>query len=308
MIDIRKLANRAAMSPIGRKLGKHAPAIFTGLGIVGMIGGTVLACKATVDTIYILDEWELDKLDYEEALSNDMEPEEAEELRKEYKADGRKVTVEVAKKYIPAVVVDVASIGCLVGGSRIAHKRLLTMTGIATSTAANFASYRNRVRQAEGEEKDLLYLKGGAEHEVEEKTVTKKGKEKTVSKKVVIPNPDEHGQYSFQFKRGDAGWNSNPEYNLYYLQNMENTLNRKFRQQGYLFLNQVYDELGIRDADGKWLMTQEGQVVGWFDDGVENKRISFGIDYKAGLTPWNWDGDDHIWIEPNVDGVIIDKI
>lgn len=301
----------AKMGPMGTKLSKHAPAIFTGVGIVGMIGGTVLACKATKDAVYILDWYETDKNEAEESMEIASE-EEKKDISDSLKQQGKEVTKAVVKSYIPAVAVDVVSIGCLVQGHRIASKRLLTMTGIAANTAAQFAAYRNRVRQSEnGEELDQLYLKGGVEKTVTEEKTTKKGNVKKVEKKVTVPNPDEHGKYAFQLKLGDGYFNKNPEIMFYSLQNLERDLTRRLRHSKKgIVLNDIYEEMKIRDKDGAIRFDQEGMIVGWVDDGTD-KEISFGIDYDFVLkeiAPWNWNGDDYLWIEPNVDGVIIDKI
>lgn len=286
----------AKMGPKGMKLYKHAPAILTGVGIVGMVGGTVLACKATMKTSDILDEWELMNAFGSDDLSED-----------EVRHESNKMVADIVKSYIPTVVVDVVSIGCIVGGAQMSHKRLLTAGSIAATTAANFASYRNRVRESEGEEKDLIYLNGGVESEVVERKTTKKGNVKEVKKKVVIPDPNGRDQYAFQFKKGDAGWHADPQNTLFFMQNVERTLNRRLKTQGYVFLHELYDELGIRD-NGVWYVTAYGQTCGWFDDGTEDKWISLGVDYESEIVPWNWNNEDYIWIMPNVDGYILDKI
>ena len=290
---------------VGLKLSKHSPMIFTGVGIAGMVGGTVLACVGTRKFIEASDDIEARKALVHYMLDeNECDEEERPELYSEIKDLDKMVIKEAVKAYAPTVILEGVSVASILWGSHISHKRLVTMTGIATSTAAQFAEYRARVKAMDGENKDQLYLKGEVEKEVEETKITKSGKERTVKKKVKIPNPDGHSQYAVQFKPGDAGWSYNPEYNLYFIQNVEKNLDRTFKMQGYLFLNQVYDELGIRDTDGKWLWTQEGQVVGWFDDGTEDKHISFGIDYTYPAMGYA----DYVWIDPNVDGVIIDKI
>lgn len=300
------------MGPVGSKLSKHAPAIFTGVGIVGMIGGTILACKATKDSVYILDWYEVEKDECEECIAKEEDEALKAEKQSYLKKLGRETTVEVVKSYIPAVAVDVVSIGCLVQGHRIASKRLLTMTGIAANTAAQFAAYRDRVRRSEnGEELDQLYLKGGVTKEIEVEKETKKGNVKKVVKEITVPNPDEHPKYSFQLKFGDGYFNKNPEIMFYTLQNLEKDLTRRLRySKKGIVLNDLYEEMKIKDENGAIRFDQEGMIVGWIDDGTD-KEISFGIDYDFVLkeiAPWNWNGDDYLWIEPNVDGVILDRV
>lgn len=316
VVKLSALAGKArnALGPVGVKLSKHAPAIFTGVGILGMVGGTILACMATRKVVEFANDCDVERAIINQILDDpscDISPykhdeftaEDSIEMHDELKEIDREFIKYTAKSYLPVVIVDGLSIASILFGSHISHKRLITMTGIAASSAAQLAEYRARVKELEGADADQRFLKGEIETEIEEKKETKTGKERTVKKKIRIPNPDEHGEYAFQFKPGDAGWSYNPEYNLYYLQAAEKKLNRHFKQQGYLFLNQVYDELGIRE-DGKWKWTQEGQVIGWFDDETEEKSISFGIDYTVPAYGYA----DYIWIEPNLDGIIIDKI
>ena len=107
---------------------------------------------------------------------------------------------------------------------------------------------------------------------------------------------DDCSQYARFFDDRCPGWSENPEYNIMFLKQQQNYLNAKLRNQGYLFLNDVYNQLGIP-------ITAAGQCVGWLydeDNPVGDNFVDFGTNIFRG-------GRD-ILLDFNVDGMIIDKI
>lgn len=84
----------------------------------------------------------------------------------------------------------------------------------------------------------------------------------------------------------------------------ESLAQQKLECDGYLFLNDVYDMLDLPK-------TKAGQVVGWIFD-PEDHSIDSHVDLNI-FRPVNYQTingyeSDGIWIDPNVDGVIIDKV
>lgn len=79
-------------------------------------------------------------------------------------------------------------------------------------------------------------------------------------KKVEKPDVHEVSRYARWFDRDSNVYDpSGSEYNLYFLKHQQDYANDKLRHRGYLFLNEVYDMLGIP-------RTKTGQVVGWVYD------------------------------------------
>lgn len=75
-----------------------------------------------------------------------------------------------------------------------------------------------------------------------------------------IPVEEAVSIYARYADEGWAGtWTKDPEANLMFLKMQEMYLTDKLRSQGYLFLNEVYDALGIP-------RTKVGQCVGWVYD------------------------------------------
>ena len=91
-----------------------------------------------------------------------------------------------------------------------------------------------------------------------------------------------------------------------YLRRQQDWANEKLKQKGHLFLNEVYDMLGIN-------RTRAGQVVGWIYDENNDKGdnfVDFGIyDINSERKRAFVNGDERsILLDFNVDGVIYDKI
>ena len=87
---------------------------------------------------------------------------------------------------------------------------------------------------------------------------------------------------------------------------MQDAANRKLRKKGYLFLNDVYDMLGVPN-------TYIGQFAGWVWDPA-NPQIDSYVDFGLydEMNPQKvafLQGDEYsIVLDFNVDGNIIDKV
>ena len=94
-------------------------------------------------------------------------------------------------------------------------------------------------------------------------------KTKKVKKEVKVVDDNNFGPYSRFFDESCYEWDKNPEYNLTFLTQMENQMNNQLRAKGHLYLNEVYDALGMERS-------KAGQVVGWlYDPNNENLHNLF---------------------------------
>ena len=127
-------------------------------------------------------------------------------------------------------------------------------------------------------------------------------------KKLLVGTKEEHETYASNYARffddGCPGWSNDPEYNLSYLKQQEHWCNEMLQKKGYLFLNDVYDILGIP-------RTRAGQIVGWIYDEknpIGDNYVSFNI-YNI---PSNEDFVNGYkktcLLDFNVDGEILSKI
>ena len=134
------------------------------------------------------------------------------------------------------------------------------------------------------------------------------GEEKTVKEVVRVADggPNFYSDYAKCFDDGCTGWTKNGEMKLMFLRRELDWANERLKARGYLFLNEVYESLGIP-------RTKAGQVVGWVYD-EKNPRgdnyVDFGIyniyDEKARDFVNGYERS--IWLDFNVDGNILDLI
>ena len=134
----------------------------------------------------------------------------------------------------------------------------------------------------------------------------KTGKEKVEKKTINIADPNEFSDYARFFDDGCTGWTKDPEYNLMFLKDQQRYANDLLKSKGYLFLNDVYDMLGIPRS-------KAGQCVGWIYDEkypVGDNFVDFGIydinnekarDFVNGC-------ERTILLAFNVDGDILDML
>lgn len=295
----------------GLKLKKHSPEILVGVGIVGVVSSTIMACKATTKLDEVLAEPK-DKIEkIHELMENpDMVPE-----GKEYtEEDGKKdltimytqSAIKVIRLYAPAVALGTLSIAAILGGHHILRKRNVALAAAYATIDKSFKDYRGRVIERFGAEldKELKYNIKAAE--VEETVVDEKGKEKKVKKTVNVADPNVYSEYAKFFDESCPGFTKDPEYNLMFLKDQQRYANDLLKAKGYLFLNDVYEMLGIQ-------RTQAGQIVGWIYDEknpIGDNFVDFGIYdlHKEANRDFVNGYERVILLDFNVDGDILDMI
>lgn len=274
---------------------KNAPRILFGTGVVGMVGSTVLACRATLKLSEVLDQTESDL-----HIAHSME-------HPDYSETDRKKDIAIiytrgigsaVKLYAPSVLIGAASIGCLTKSHNLLQERNLALTAAYAAMDGAFTRYRERVIAKYGEEEDRNFRFESEEVDViDEET----GKVTTVRRAV-----DGVGSVYARFfdEYSSRSWSPDPDINLLFLRCQQNYANDRLRIRGHVFLNEVYEMLGLSH-------TKEGAIVGWrYRKDSGDDEIDFGI----------WDGtkevindffngrEGSILLDFNVDGVIYDKL
>lgn len=288
------------------QLQKASPDIFMILGIGGMIGGTVLACIATVnakekiqknqETIEILDHtYDVLKGNYSK-----------EDHDHDVLVVNAKTVGEVAMMYAPAVGLQLLSATAILASHHIMKDRNLGLVAALATVSQGFQDYRKGVTEKYGKEVDDQ-LRNHTETKVFEETSTdENGKVKKVKKKVDVSTLPNGSPYAKFFDSGCNGWCDDPEYNKAFLLMQQGQATDKLRAEGYLFLNDVYEMLGIP-------RTREGQIVGWVykkDNPVGDNYVDFGIfrTNRENNTNFVNGYEPTIILDFNVDGPILDLI
>lgn len=309
--EIMTKVNRT-FGKVGFKLKKHSPEILAVTGTIGVITSAVMACRATTKLSSILDESKKEvKLIKFAAENPDQLGVEVEYSKEDGKNDLRisyaNTAVQIVKLYAPSVILGTLSITAMLTSNNILRKRNIALAAAYTAVDKGFKEYRSRVVERFGEELDKELRYNIKAKEIEETVVDEKtGKEKKVKKTVNAVDPSTYSVYARFYDDGCNGWTKNPEDNLYFLKCQENYANDILKTRGHLFLNEVYDMLGIP-------RTQAGQIVGWIYDEKEpigDNFVDFGI-----LDLYNEKKRDFvngyertILLDFNVDGEIYTKL
>lgn len=290
----------AVTSKVGRQIlitQKNSPKILFVAGVVGMAGATVLACKATLKLDEILDDAEKEHVQLGELTQSYSEK----RLKRAHLQVNATAATKIVRLYAPAVGVGIVSIAALTKSQSILNERNAAVMAAYSALDKGFKEYRRRVVEEFGDDKDYE-LRHGSES-ITEIVEGKKGPVEMKHK--VMANPGDHSIYARFFDELNPNWESNPSYNRIFLHHQQSWANDLLHSRGHVFLNDVYDALGMERSS-------EAQVVGWLltKNGSGDNFIDFGI----------FDGDDWrkrafvngiesgILLDFNVDGVIWDKI
>nr|DAR78138.1 MAG TPA: hypothetical protein [Caudoviricetes sp.] len=252
---------------------KHSPEILVVAGVAGMVATTVIACKQTTKLNDILEKRKEQLKMIQDSLKDESISEE-EYSEQDAKNDVRIITiqtaVEVAKLYAPAVILGVVSIGCIFSSHNILNKRNIALAAAYQAVDKGWKEYRKRIVDKFGEEFEKEIRYGVESKEVEEEYTDEKGKKKTktVEEKSIDISKNPYAKF---FDSSCPDWEKNPEYNLMFLQAQQRYANDLLISRGHLFLNEVYDMLGIE-------RTKAGQVIGWKYD-VKNPALHNCVDF-----------------------------
>lgn len=281
-----KTAITRAVGRQSLRVQRNSPHILFAGGVVGIVGSTVLACRATLKLEPILDEAKAEIEEVKTAV--DAGQHEKRDLAYVYgKNIGR-----VSKLYAPAAAVGTLSIIALTGAHVQLSRRNTALTVAYTGLHQAYNEYRSRVREALGEENERdLYFNTNTETVEDEK-----GKKQVV--KTIDPN--QRSMYARCFDESSPNWQKDQELNRVFVQCQQNWANEKLRARGHVFLNEVYDSLGLDRS-------QAGQVVGWVINADGDNFIDFGM-FEANSARFMNGQERSIWLDFNVDGVIYDKI
>ena len=292
---------------VGLKFKKHSPEILMVAGIAGTVASAVMACKATTKLNTILEESKdnIDKIHKYVETEGFSEKYTEEDSKKDLTIVYTQTGVKLAKLYGPSVILGAVSIGAIINGHNILHKRNLALAAAYKAVDKGFKDYRGRVVERFGKELDRELKYNIKAKDIEETVANDDGTESTVKKTVNTVTDRDISEYAKFYDDGCTGWCKDPEHNLMFLRLQQDYANERLQSKGYLFLNEVYDMLGIPK-------TSAGQVVGWIyneknptganyvDFGIYNIYNEKARDFVNGY-------ERSILLDFNVDGYILDE-
>lgn len=289
----------------GLKVKAASPEILLVVGVVGVVASTVLACRATLKVEEVLDHHKekMDKVHecWEKVQEGEISLDEYSE--NDHKKDTVMVyaqtSLDFIKIYGPAVALGTLSIFAIVSSHGIMKQRNVALMAAYQAVEKGFAAYRRRVVAEFGEEKDYMFKNGLTKETVTEEETDEKGKVKKVKKDKLVTDPNGLSMYARFFDESSPNWHKNPDYNHMFLKLAQSYWNNTLQIRGHVFLNEVYEYLGIPHSEA-------GAVVGWMLGSDGDQFIDLG--FMDGDRPKARDFvngyENSILLDFNVNGVI----
>ena len=300
----------SSFNKMSLQLKKHSPEILVVAGVVGTVVSAVMACKATTKVSEILENSKntIDSIhdcQANEAMADQYTPEDA---KKDLAIVYIQTGLKLAKLYAPAVALGTLSIASILASNNILRKRNVALAAAYATVDRTFKEYRDRVIERFGEQVDKELRYNIKAKKIEKTVVGEDGKEKKVEETIQVAEIPGYSDYAKFFDSSSPAWENNAEYNLMFLKAEQNYANDRLKARGYLFLNEVYERLGIPP-------TKAGQIVGWvYDPDNPNHNgdnyVDFGLYnlHKEKTRDFVNGYEEVILLDFNVDGPILDRV
>lgn len=239
---------------------KHSPEILTGIGIAGMITGTILAVKATPKALDIIAD-----------IKNTTDENDKKETAK-------RITKRVFPCYIPAVVASLGGATCIIASTKVSLRRNAALAAAYTMAEDSLIRYQNKVTELFGEKKAKQVEQSIAEDRLKENPISKENE--------------------LYFASQEGMWVYEPISKIYFkvgvnkLDAYLNNINFRLNQERYLSLNEIWDELeitslikklGLDETIGNqlgynvdWGLMSFGSCYGAKDDNIPCRIIDYG--------------------------------
>lgn len=259
-----------------------SPEIMLCAGIAGFVGTVVISCRQTLKAQTIITEAKEQKKLVEACKNKEVETSE-EYTEQDAKNDMLKIRVQTGvkllKNYAPAIIMGGFSIFALFKSHRILSDRNAALAQAYNSLSYAFEEYKKKTEASENPEDK----KENNELDVDKKTKNACKTEDT----------------SRFFDECSRYWKNHPAFNITFLKAVEREMNDVLRAKGYLFLNDVYDALGLEPS-------KIGALVGWTDTKEDPHYVDFGIG-KLSCDQFAVGENPSILLRFNVEGYILDK-
>ena len=290
---------------------QHSPELLLGGAIACAVGAVAMT---VVSTLKVKDKIAPQKkkiVKLKEELNDDNLIRNGEIDVQEHKHELTKVYAktgwELTKLYTPSIVLLGTSIACMCGSHKIMRGRNMALAAAYASLSEVYNNYRSRVSDQLGKEVEDKIYNGTHKKKVVEKD--ENGKE--VEKEIDV-NENSGSQWSVLYDEHIPNFETrNPQLNLEFLSMTQRLCNQKLIANGYLFLYDVYEALGVTD----WINEEQlrgSRIVGWVydpDDKSRDNFVDFGImDHNGNYSIEAMQSMRYhtgLWLNFNVDGDIL---
>lgn len=287
------------------RISKHAPTILSVTASAGVVATGYLAWQAGMHYEDVeARAWER----HTECLRNaDNIPDE--DVPKIQRKNRILFILDIARSVAPAAIVGGATITMIYFSNSISKKRLAAVGAAYTALQTAFDGYKKTMVDALGKEtvekitRPKLPNYGKTAEEI--LSSDNKSDAADVVDAVIASIHDLSPYARIIAEESSNCWDDNEDYTAENLAAVQLWANRRLERKGHLFLNEVYDQLGLS-------RTREGAVVGWIKNSENGDNyVSLG-DYEANTYRVPSDDysrvDTNFIVDFNVDGMIWDKI
>lgn len=185
----------------------------------------------------------------------------------------------IVKLYGPAALMGSASIACGIGSYKVLAARNAGLVAVNGILGKELDSRDNYILEKYGQEElDKMRMTGKTET-VTETVTDENGEEKTVEKTVPAKDYEKNTLDRF-FDEFCLRHTKDPLHNIDFLKSALTHMNTKLKQDHVLFLNEVYEEIGLPK-------TQAGYQYGWVHRSGDTDPDSF-VDFGIPLTDNDW--------------------
>lgn len=255
----------------GAKIKKHSPEILVGLGIIGFGATVYTACKATVKVKKIMADHNDQMRDISVAAITTPTCEDGtvysvEDAENDTKITNIQTCAKVAKTVVPSVTLGIFSVASILCGFKILKGRNLALIGAYKALETSYNLLTENVKKELGEERAEELISGlrktGTDingGDLFEPTTEE------VAVKSVKP-------YAIYFSPATSHyWDTYSDWsNEFLITSTMNTMNEKLKCNGFVFLSDIYKELGID-------VTPISTRVGWTYGGRADKARKNGL-------------------------------
>lgn len=256
---------------IGAKVKKAAPTIAVITGTACGIGATVMAVKETLtvgeimteykETVKTIDDVEErinngEEIYFNNKKTNKTELETVEYLNRDRKVLKVQTAVKLAKHYKFTIALSALSVALILSGYGEMKKRFI---GAVAAYEGLYRTYLETKKEAEKNSK-----------KTEMPDINDKINEDEDTKPEVKGRVDD-SDFCRIFDKSSSMYRENREINLGYLKSVEKYCTNLLHIRGHLFLNEVYDALGMSH-------TETGALCGWlYNSSDGDDFVSFNI-------------------------------
>ena len=276
------------------------------VGAIGVVTGTIMACKATLKADSVMDEYKTKK----EKIGTCLENPEIDYDEITAKEDLKNLTIQTAVKmikcYAPAVILESFSIGTIFASNHIMQQRNAALAASCAAVEAAYKKYREKVVEKYGKEVDDEFYYGTKTENKKITTTDPETGEKTKTTESKTYLQEEYGcsPYAVLFDSSAIEFYQDDATNMFMLKNREKEATVRLRANGMLTLNDVYEMIGVKPTD-------IGLTHGWIfekDNPDGDNEVKFDMRHVYVKDPYSDREERAILIDFNCDGFVYGRV